>query len=66
MQGTGWEPLIHFGNSVLQAKILFGSTQLLMGLSIKELADGVMELPLKEEVKSKWLYHNAARLFGLE
>lgn len=66
MPGTGWEPLLHFGNSVLQDKILFGSTQLLMGLSIKDLADGIMELPLKEEVKRKWLYYNAARLLGLE
>ena len=66
MAGTGWEPLLHFGNSVLQDKILFGSTQLLMGLSIKDLADGIMELPLKEEVKDKWLYYNAARLLGLE
>lgn len=66
MQGTGWEPLIHYGNSVLQDKILFGSTQLLMGMSIKELADGVMALPLKEEVKQKWLYHNAAQLLGHE
>ena len=66
MQGTGWEPLMHFGNSVLQDKILFGSTQVLMGQSIKQLADGVMALPLKEEVKSKWLYHNAASLFGLK
>jgi len=66
MKGTGWEPLIHFGNSVLQDKILFGSTWLFMGVSIKELADGVMELPLKEEVKRKWLYENAARLLGIK
>jgi len=66
MKGTGWEPLIHFGNSVLQDKILFGSTWLFMGASIKQLADGVMELPLKEEVKRKWLYENAARLLGIK
>jgi hypothetical protein len=66
MQGTGWETLIHFGNSVLQDRILFGSTWLFMGVSIKKLADGVIKLPLKEEVKRKWLYHNAAKLLGLE
>ncbi len=66
MKGTGWEPLIHFGNSVLQDKILFGSTWLFMGMSIKQLADGVMELPLKEEVKRKWLFENAARLFKIK
>lgn len=66
MKGTGWETLIHYGNSVLQDKILFGSTWLFMGLSIKQLADEVMNLPLKEEVKKKWLYSNAAKLFGIK
>lgn len=66
MPGSGWEPLLNYGNSILQDRILFGSTWLFMGLSIKQLADGVMKLPLKEEVKGKWLYHNAARLFGIE
>ena len=66
MKGTGLEQLIHFGNSVLQDKVLFGSTWLFMGMSIKQLADGVMDLPLKEEVKRKWLYENAARLLGIK
>ena len=66
MKGTGWEPLIHFGNSILQDRILFGSTWTAMGLTIKQLADEVMKLPLKEEVKHKWVYHNAARLLGIE
>jgi len=65
MQGTGWEPLMHFGNTVLQDKILFGSTWLFMGLSIKQLADEVMKLPLKEKVKEKWLYSNAVRFFNI-
>lgn len=66
MRGTGWEPLIHYGNSVLQDRILFGSTWLFMGQSIKQLADGVMNLPLKEDVKRKWLYHNAAKLLDIK
>ncbi|MHA1412150.1 MAG: amidohydrolase family protein [Promethearchaeota archaeon] len=64
--GSGWEMLMHFGNTVLQDKILFGSTWLFMGMSIKQLADEVMKLPLKEEVKKKWLYDNAARLLGIK
>ncbi len=64
MQGTGWEPLMHYGNTVLQDKILFGSTWLFMGLSIKQLADEVIKLPLKEKVKEKWLYSNAVRFFN--
>ena len=65
MPGSGWEPLLNFGNSILQDRVLFGSTWLFMGLSIKQLADEVMKLPLREEVKHKWLYQNAARLFGI-
>ncbi len=64
--GSGWEPLFHYGNSVLQDRILFGSTWLFMGLSIKQLADQVLELPLKEETKNKWLYENAAKLFKVK
>jgi predicted TIM-barrel fold metal-dependent hydrolase len=66
MKGTGWETLIHYGNSILQDRILFGSTWLFMGQSIQQLADGVMNLPLKEEVKKKWLYYNAAKLLEIE
>ncbi len=66
MKGTGWEPFLHYGNSVLQEKILFGSTWLFMGMSIKQLTDEVMKLPLKEEEKEKWLYHNAAKLFDIK
>jgi len=65
MPGTGWEMLLRFGNSILQDRIIFGSTWLFMGMSIRELADGIMALPLKDEVKKKWLYENAARLFGI-
>jgi hypothetical protein len=65
MPGSGWETLMNLGNSILQDRILFGSTWLFMGRTIKQLADGVMELPLKETVKHKWLYDNAAQLFGL-
>jgi len=34
-------------------------------MSIRQLADEVMKLPLKEEVKEKWLYGNAAKIFGV-
>lgn len=66
MPGTGWEPLLRYGDSILKDRVLFGSTWLFMGLSIRELADGVMELPLKDEVKKMWLYENAARLFKID
>lgn len=66
MPGAGWEALLRYGNSVLKDRILFGSTWLFMGMTIRQLADGVMELPLKEEVKGMWLHDNAAKLFGID
>ncbi|MHA1688362.1 MAG: hypothetical protein ACTSUN_03330 [Promethearchaeota archaeon] len=48
MKGTGWEPFLTFGDPLLQDRMLFGSTWLSMGQTIKQLADGIMELPLKE------------------
>ena len=65
MPGSGWETLMSLGNSLLQDRILFGSTWLFMGRTIRQLADGVMDLPLKDTVKRKWIHDNAARLFGL-
>ncbi len=65
MPGSGWESLMNLGNSVIQDQVLFGSTWLFMGQSIRQLADGVLELPLKESVKEKWLYSNAKRFFEI-
>lgn len=64
--GTGWDMFLHFGNSVLQDKIVFGSDGLVLGMSIKDMVEEVRQLPLKDEVKEKWLWRNAARIFALE
>ena len=65
--GSGWEMLIQFGNTLLQDPIVFAS-----GWNnyfqpsndvLKKVIEEVRALPLKEEVKEKWLYGNAAKLF---
>jgi predicted TIM-barrel fold metal-dependent hydrolase len=63
MHGSGWEPLIQYGNSLLQDKILFGTAWPAQPFktSIRE----IKSLPLKEAVKIKWLGGNASRLLGL-
>ncbi len=61
---SGYETLIQFGNTLLQDKILFGSGWPV--LPMKRGVEEVRALPLKDEVKEKWLSRNAARLFGLE
>jgi predicted TIM-barrel fold metal-dependent hydrolase len=63
MPNTGWGPLLHFGNSVIQDKVLFASRWPLM--PFKETIEEVRELPLKPEVQEKWLWRNAAKLLGL-
>jgi len=61
--GTGWEPLIRYGNSLFQDKILFGTAW--PAQQFKQSVEEIGQLPLKEEVKRKWLGGNAKRLLGL-
>jgi len=61
---SGYETLMQLGGSVLSDKIMFASGWPM--LSMKQGVSEVCRLPLREEVKEKWLYHNAARLFGIE
>jgi hypothetical protein len=61
--GSGWEMLMQFGNTLLQDKVVFASSWWTYGLPIKQVIQEMRALPLKETVKEKWLYENAARLF---
>ncbi len=63
-QNTGWETLLHYGNTILKDRILFASAWPL--ISLEEAVSEVCALPLKDEVKEMWLYSNAAKLLGLE
>src|SRR5690606_13754132 len=61
--GSGYEPLLQYGRTVLQDRIIFGTSYPLMPIerTIRE----VEALPLSETVKRKWLYENARRFLGL-
>ncbi|MBM3183374.1 MAG: amidohydrolase, partial [Chloroflexi bacterium] len=61
--GTGWEPLMVYGNSLLQDRVLFATDDM---LPPKRCIDELKALPLKDAVKEKWLGTNAARLLKLE
>jgi hypothetical protein len=65
--GSGWEMLIQFGNTLLQDRIVFASGWGNYFSYSKDVLKNVIQemrsLPLKGEVKEKWLYANAARLF---
>jgi predicted TIM-barrel fold metal-dependent hydrolase len=62
--GSGWEMLLQFGNTLVQDKVLVGLSPGLIGLPYETLIQEYLSLPLKEAVKEKWLYGNAARVFG--
>jgi predicted TIM-barrel fold metal-dependent hydrolase len=65
-RGSGWEMLMQFGNTLIQDKVLVGLSTGLVGQSHETLIEEYMALPLKDTVKEKWLYKNAARVFGVE
>jgi len=61
---SGWAPFVHFGNSLLQDRILYASRWPL--LPFDQTVAEIKELPLKPEVQEKWLWRNAATLLGLK
>jgi uncharacterized protein len=63
--GSGWEMLMQFGNTLIQDKVLVGLSAGLVGQSHETLIQEYLDLPLRDTVKEKWLYQNAARVFGL-
>jgi predicted TIM-barrel fold metal-dependent hydrolase len=64
-RGSGWEMLMQFGNTLIQDKVLIGLSAGLVGQPLETLVQEYLDLPLKDTVKEKWLYGNAARVFGL-
>ncbi|MCP4756152.1 MAG: amidohydrolase [Proteobacteria bacterium] len=63
--GSGFEMLLQFGNTLLQDRILFASSWMTLGLPLQQITGEVLDLPLKESVKKKWMYENAARLLKI-
>jgi len=66
VKGSGWEQFLQFGNTLLQDKVMVGLSWALLGDSFENLIGEYMALPLKERVKEKWLFENAARVFGVD
>ncbi|WP_158882725.1 amidohydrolase family protein [Amycolatopsis anabasis] len=63
--GSGWEPLLLFGRSVLRHRVLFGSAGFVHRQSLRELADEIDELNLGAEAARAWRHDNAAALLRL-
>jgi predicted TIM-barrel fold metal-dependent hydrolase len=64
--GAGWEPLLRYGQSTIQDKIVYGTGAFLLGISPAELLREFHALPLPPGIKEKWLWKNAAAVLGME
>lgn len=60
---SGYEMLLQYGNTVLQDQMIFGTAFPMQ--PVDRALQEIHDLPLKQEVKKKWLYSNAAKLLGL-
>ncbi len=60
---SGYEPLLQYGRTILQDKMVFGSAFPMM--PVETAVAEVDGLGLTAEVRRKWLHDNAARFLGL-
>lgn len=65
-QGSGWEPLMYYGDWAIAHKVLFASMWQLQGLPLFTVIDEAKGLPLSEKTIRKWMYENAAGLYGIK
>jgi len=63
--GTGWEPLLRYGQNTIRGKVLFGTGWFLLGRAPAQIVDEFRALPVAPEVMEQWLYGNAASLLGV-
>jgi uncharacterized protein len=64
-KNSGWEMFMQFGNTLLQDKIMIGLSRETFGVPYETLIAEYEELPLKDSVKDKWFYQNAAEFFRI-
>jgi predicted TIM-barrel fold metal-dependent hydrolase len=63
--GAGWEPLLQYGQTTIQDKILYGTGAFLLGRRPAELLQEFEALSLRPQAREKWLWRNAAKLLNL-
>ena len=63
---TVWEPLLRYGQTTIQDKVLYGTGSFLLGRAPAELVAEFRQLPIDPAVMQKWLYGNAARVLAMD
>jgi len=64
--GAGWEPLLRFGQTTIQDKVLYGTGAFLLGIQPAELVREFRALPIRPEAMESWLWRNAVRVLRLD
>src|SRR6266478_1158337 len=62
--GTGWEPLLRFGQTTIAEKVLWGSGAFLLQRPVSELLAEFRALPVRPAVMERWLGGNAERVLA--
>lgn len=63
--GSGWAPLLCYGDTTIRSKVIFGSLWPNLGLPLPAMLDEARSLPLRPESIRAWTYENAKRLYRL-
>ena len=64
--GSGWEMMLQFANTLLQDRMLFASSWVTLGLTPKQVVDEFADLPIRDDVRGKWMGGNAAKLLAID
>src|SRR2546427_4555367 len=62
--GTGWEPLLRFGQTTIAEKVLWGSGAFLLQRPVSQLVAEFRALPVRPAVMERWLGGNAERVLA--
>jgi predicted TIM-barrel fold metal-dependent hydrolase len=62
--GTGWEPLLRFGQTTIADKVLFGTGWFLLGRPPGQIVEEFRALPVPQDVMERWLGRNAEALLS--
>jgi predicted TIM-barrel fold metal-dependent hydrolase len=62
--GTGWEPLLRFGQTTIADKVLFGTGWFLLGRPPGQIVEEFCALPVRPDVMERWLGRNAQDLLA--
>lgn len=57
--GSGWEPLVYYGQRTIANRLTFGTTWSLLGMTPEEVVAEATDAPWPDSVKQRWLHDNA-------